>query len=1461
MKKIIIALCVSFVVLGGVVGTVWAYSLQAEFFIDGVDLDVGEVYHDPMIVIIVYGNVDKIETLLKPSGDFIDFDPAADFHFEFDPEDGISLVFDLEAMNSPPISGVAVLQDTFPTQVDPATFASLPFVTDFSLPIFFDPFDTVLLALESGQYLTIGIMDQDMFALQVAIDEWSGIPGNGEIPEPSTLLLLGLGLLGTFWLIQRRKKREAFKKGTSILLILIAGIWMMGIPLLSNAQTPVQKYPLFVSKTGSGTGTVNSPYIPFPSGHYDINCGSDCMEVYPQGSVITLQAIPDADSVFTGWSGGCSGTGNCEVTVNGFTHVTARFDLIVCANQAEIPLAECEALADLYNSTDGDNWDHNSGWLASTKPCTDWYGVTCGGGHVTQLSLYNNQLSGSLPESFGNLASLRYLYLYNNHLSSLPESFGELASLQDLDLSNNQLSNLPESFGSLAQLQALSLSGNQLSNLPESFGSLSQLQALKLNGTHLSSLPESFEHLSQLQYLNLSDTPLSGPLPDILTNLTLLEQFYFDGTNLCEPQDDTFRVWLAKIDDVQSTEVACTFCDYVEEIPKTECEALVALYNSTDGDDWSNNSGWLDTYTPCFFSDGGYNPDGWVGVECSSGSVTRLLLSDNHLNGNMPSSLGDLSNLQELDLANNQLSENIPVELENLVNLHGLALSNNQLSGSIPTELGNLTNLRWLNLLSNQLSGSIPSELGELINLQELKLGSNHLDGAIPAELGNLVGLQYLYLDINEFDGAIPAELGNLINLQELFLYRNELSGSIPAELGRLDDLTQLLLWENQLSGNIPPELGNLANLEVLWLGQNRLSGNIPPELGNLANLEILWLGQNRLSGNIPPELGNLANLQRLYLEDNQLSESIPPELGNLVKLNDLWLYTNPLSGSLPVNLTNLTVLEDFSFINTNLCEPQDTGFQTWLTGIFDVSSTGVACPFFDYFVDKEYYDGPCFVDGDYTGVCRDVESIPDNNGENMCWAFSSSNILDWAGWDSPPDAPALETEHAIADNYKEHWENKGGIMKYAWNWWIDGRYPPLAGTDWAQLINPDPLDPDAVVKYDQHGRHWPDYAFSKQYFSSWQGDVMAAVKDYLRRGFGVSIRLYQDENLGHALTVWGYRYYADETIAGLWVTDAADEMAALRFLPVTYEANWIDGKLYHLKWRVAEEGDLNYPDFPNMLRKYPGWLIEGVQALKPRNASFLRVRNAGTGTGVVTSDPEGISCSPDCVQSYTPGTQVTLTAAPNDGSNFVGWQGDCSGPDPCVVEVKGEKHVIAVFEAVPSPGTEMFTITVNVDAGVTVEPGFVQSVPREADATVLFIPDDQHQIIDVLVDGCSVGSVTEWTFTHVTRDHTIRIETLDKEAKFVIATKRCVDRDGNAIVCPSGNNATVLVGGQVCDSECKEIVVSLGEGTALILQVIPEEGNTFEGWTDLNGNPIEEQILYTLEDMALLPIIRCSEH
>jgi subtilisin family serine protease len=115
---------------------------------------------------------------------------------------------------------------------------------------------------------------------------------------------------------------------TGVLVPALNGVISTGRRLNAfNAVSSVMAtFPVAVAKNGTGTGTVTSN----PAG---INCGGACNVQFNQGTTVTLKAMPDAGSVFTGWSGGaCTGTGTC--VVNAAATVTATFDIPAVGDSA-----------------------------------------------------------------------------------------------------------------------------------------------------------------------------------------------------------------------------------------------------------------------------------------------------------------------------------------------------------------------------------------------------------------------------------------------------------------------------------------------------------------------------------------------------------------------------------------------------------------------------------------------------------------------------------------------------------------------------------------------------------------------------------------------------------------------------------------------------------------------------------------------------------------------------------------------------------------------------------------------------------------------------------------------------------------------------------------------------------------------------------------------------------------------
>jgi DNA-binding SARP family transcriptional activator len=73
--------------------------------------------------------------------------------------------------------------------------------------------------------------------------------------------------------------------------------------------------------------------------------------------------------------------------------------------------------------------------------------------------------------------------------------------------------------------------------------------------------------------------------------------------------------------------------------PGSELQVLIALYEKTDGPDWENSEGWLSDHSYC----------DWYGITCRGGKIVELELADNQLTGTIPTEIGQLAYLENLD--------------------------------------------------------------------------------------------------------------------------------------------------------------------------------------------------------------------------------------------------------------------------------------------------------------------------------------------------------------------------------------------------------------------------------------------------------------------------------------------------------------------------------------------------------------------------------------------------------------------------------------------------------------------------------------------------------------------------------------------------------------------------------------------------------------------------------------------
>ena len=266
------------------------------------------------------------------------------------------------------------------------------------------------------------------------------------------------------------------------------------------------------------------------------------------------------------------------------------------------------------------------------------------------------------------------------------------------------------------------------------------------------------------------------------------------------------------------------------QVTQKDSLALVDLYHATNGNNWDNNTRWLDATRPVAH---------WYGVFIDDGRVERLALDYNLMSGQLPESIGDLDYLEELKLYWNQITGPVPASIGNLVRLKVLRLGQNDFT-EIPNEISNLFLLTKLDLDGNLLEW-LPFRIGDLYQLRILTVNENKLT-ELSETLTLLFALERLELNKNNLQ-ELPDDIGNLSSLKYLLVNKNQLT-SLPASLIECTELEQLEADGNQLT-SIPIGLGDLPYLNRVNLNRNQLTFRHLEQFGRRTDLFLFtYYGQ-----------------------------------------------------------------------------------------------------------------------------------------------------------------------------------------------------------------------------------------------------------------------------------------------------------------------------------------------------------------------------------------------------------------------------------------------------------------------------------------------------------------------------------------------------------------------------------------------------------------------------------------
>ena len=343
-------------------------------------------------------------------------------------------------------------------------------------------------------------------------------------------------------------------------------------------------------------------------------------------------------------------------------------------------------------------------------------------------------------------------------------------------------------------------------------------------------------------------------LPPITLSKGFTLSMEYEGGTLSKTTDKAVTITRATIKNYSVVDLNQIIEEEEAEL-LAERDALIALYNATDGPHWKDNTNWC--------SDKPLSE--WYGVYLSGERVSELNLEFNGLNGTLPAELSNLKSLKRLVIAESE------GRISNMEAIFGLPALE-----SLEFGIGSLSDYE----VYKSRMFAVPSGIGQLKNLKRVSLTG-----------------------INE---DLPEDFFELNRLEELYLYSFNTGRPLQAGFGKLKELRifhinsisdVIFPGSNPVCGELPDAIYDLDKLESLSLGDTNIGGQLSPRIGELKNLNLLNLPANQFSGPIPAELSNLALMERarmrnrISLKDNHFSGKIPEAFRNWPEWQQSWGY------------------------------------------------------------------------------------------------------------------------------------------------------------------------------------------------------------------------------------------------------------------------------------------------------------------------------------------------------------------------------------------------------------------------------------------------------------------------------------------------------------------------------------------------------------------------------------------
>ncbi|THF95668.1 hypothetical protein TEA_002715 [Camellia sinensis var. sinensis] len=344
------------------------------------------------------------------------------------------------------------------------------------------------------------------------------------------------------------------------------------------------------------------------------------------------------------------------------------------------------------------------------------------------LDISNNHMYGKLPRWMGNMSSLMGIAMFSNHFEGpIPVEFCKLSYLQFLDVSDNNLSGSILSCFNQSTVKHVHLNRNQLSGpMTHAFYNSSSLVTLDLSDNHLNgTIPSWIGSLHVLSILLLKFNNFEGEIPVQLCQLKQLSILDLSENNFSGPIPLCFReIPFETTHEKSSLETRLRLYATFSLWRFVEGSKLVKNHYSMDIACENIIFHSLDIQQKVEFTTkhGSYAYKGNI-LDYMSG----VDLSCNHLTGEIPLEMGNLSNIRDLNLSHNNLFGSIPSTFSQLKQIESLDLSYNRLNGKIPSQLIELDKLEVFSVAYNNLSGATPDQKAQFATFEESSYEGNPL--------------------------------------------------------------------------------------------------------------------------------------------------------------------------------------------------------------------------------------------------------------------------------------------------------------------------------------------------------------------------------------------------------------------------------------------------------------------------------------------------------------------------------------------------------------------------------------------------------------------------------------------------------------------------------------------------------------------------------------------------------------